>query len=517
MSTSRSLGIALVIALAACARGRPMPEAPMLPAAAAPAPAPSPKSDRCGLARALPKPLRVVAYLTGGRPALDALRRDLRALLDRYVAESSGGVSYEIVDAGKPSNAERVAASGLEPFDVQPEAPGAAPVHGVSGLVLEYDGRVERLKALAPSAAPVLELSIASRISELRALAEGRKRRVGVVTGHGEVPLGEPNLVPDGSGPDLRRILAEHFPLYELVDVDLARTPEGSLAGLDGLLVLQPSVDYTDAELRTIDAFTVRGKSLVVAASAVNLKAGDASMRASLSTHRLDALLRGYGVELRTDAAVDFGQSFDVLVYVSQGARRLRFPAILDVRDDPRFGGASRLLDPTFTPFLKIARVALPFASTLALRPDAQPAVPASGFRVRARTTPKALRLVTSEVDLGPLRKWSAPSDAELAQHAVAVTVEGRLQSAFADARRPGGPPPGSRPSRVLVIASSQLFYNPFVRAAGSSADGDTVRQFAMPYANEVLTNTILVAKATLEWMTMDDDLRACADALSAD
>ncbi len=30
------------------------------------------------------------------------------------------------------------------------------------------------------------------------------------------------------------------------------------------------------------------------------------------------------------------------------------------------------------------------------------------------------------------------------------------------------------------------------------------------PYAQQVLTNTILVAKNTLDWMSMDADLEAC-------
>lgn len=64
------------------------------------------------------------------------------------------------------------------------------------------------------------------------------------------------------------------------------------------------------------------------------------------------------------------------------------------------------------------------------------------------------------------------------------------------------------RSARVLVIASSQFFANPFARAAGGD---EVLEQLAMPYAQQVLTNTILVARNMVEWMTIDDDLVACA------
>lgn len=95
----------------------------------------------------------------------------------------------------------------------------------------------------------------------------------------------------------------------------------------------------------------------------------------------------------------------------------------------------------------------------------------------------------------------------------IAASLEGTLTSAF-------GAAVSAKPSRVLVIASSAFFANPFARAAGSDAPpgqpiaeggaAETAAQIAMPYAQQVITGGILACKNTLDWLTFDDDLGGC-------
>ena len=65
----------------------------------------------------------------------------------------------------------------------------------------------------------------------------------------------------------------------------------------------------------------MKGKSLAIVASAVNVKSGDATMTASLSTHGLEKLLDGYGVEMRKDVLEEFGRPFRVQIGMGQFAR----------------------------------------------------------------------------------------------------------------------------------------------------------------------------------------------------
>ncbi len=85
----------------------------------------------------------------------------------------------------------------------------------------------------------------------------------------------------------------------------------------------------------------------------------------------------------------------------------------------------------------------------------------------------------------------------------MAAVASGKLRSAFPPKRATS-----RGDSRVLVISSSQFFTNPFARAAAPSDSVTT--SLVTPYAQQVLTNTILVAKNTLDWMSMDADLEAC-------
>ena len=80
---------------------------------------------------------------------------------------------------------------------------------------------------------------------------------------------------------------------------------------------------------------------------------------------------------------------------------------------------------------------------------------------------------------------------------------------------------PSGGTARVLVISSSQFFANPFARAGNGPDMGqmggmmpggggdEMLQQLAMPYAQQILTNTILVFKNTLDWVTGDVDLLA--------
>src|SRR5690606_27585946 len=167
-----------------------------------------------------------------------------------------------------------------------------------------------------------LEFWITNKIRQVRDKADEITHRIGVITGKDEIKLSDNNLVPGGrQTPSMKSIIERAFPFYKIEEVDL----KGGDAEIDpelvGIIITQPDKDYTDKELRRIDQFLMRGnKSLAVIASAVNLKAGDATMMATLSTHNLDKLLMGYGVEMKKDAVFDWQRSLRLPVMSFTGA-----------------------------------------------------------------------------------------------------------------------------------------------------------------------------------------------------
>ena len=179
------------------------------------------------------------------------------------------------------------------------------------GLVFKYGSEKETIPIIQPDRADGLEFWISNKIREIRDKADNINHKIGVVTGKDEIKLTDTNLVPAArgqrGGPSIKGIIEQAFPFYKFEDVDLKNGDTEINKELDGLIITQPGKDYTDKELRRIDQFLMEGnKSLVVFASAVNLKAGDATMKATLDTHGLEKLLDGYGIEMKKDAVLDW-------------------------------------------------------------------------------------------------------------------------------------------------------------------------------------------------------------------
>lgn len=479
------------------------------------------------LLRGMKSDMKVEAYVTKGLPKLDAFVRDLRDLLQQYKDAGKGKFDYVIIEAKDEEQKKKAKDAGLQEIqfgegsDTEDKAEFAK---GYMGLVFNYGAERDTIKVLSPDNNQGLEFWITNKIREVRDRGDDIKHKIGVLTGHDEIKLSEPNLVPSNSGqkPTMQGIISQYFPFYQFVDVDLKGGDAEIDESLDGLLVLQPAKDLTEKELRRIDQFVMRGKSLAIVASAVNLKASDATMNASMSTHGLEKLLAGYGVEMRNDVLLDFGRPFRVNVWTQGGPATARFPPLLDVRDDYRFTGEEQLLDTGFAAFFRVPQVPFPFASSLVVHRDKQPEIAPEKFKVLARSTPRTLRETGDNIDLKPLRQWRPKG--EFSQYDIAATLEGTIKTAFPEGDKMGveAPAQSAAPARVLVISSSQFFANPFARAGNGPDMGqmgmmmpmggdETLQQLAMPYAQAILTNTILVLKNTLDWVTGDVDLLAAS------
>ncbi len=171
----------------------------------------------------------------------------------------------------------------------------------------------------------------------------------------------------------MQGIITQNFPFYTFQDVDLKNGDAEISDELDGLLITQPGKDITEKELRRIDQFVMKGKSLAVFASAVNVKANDGTMAATLSTHGLDKLLEGYGVGISQDVVLDRGRCVRVMVPTVGGLAQPEFPQMLEVQDDPRFTGNERLVDTSFPALFRVQDLAVPLASSLVIKTDKQP------------------------------------------------------------------------------------------------------------------------------------------------
>jgi ABC-type uncharacterized transport system involved in gliding motility auxiliary subunit len=477
------------------------------------------------LVGSLKSPLYVDAYVTKGLPKLDAFVRDLTELLNLYQRQGGSKFNYTIIEAKSEEQRQAAKEAGLNdiPFAEGSETgeDQASIAQGYMGLVFKYGSEKDKIPFLSPDRSEGLEFWVSNKIREIRDRNDNLHHKIGVVTGKDEIKLSDSNLVPSqggqGHGPSIKSIIDQAFPFYKLEEVDLKGGDTEISKDLDGLVITQPGKDFTDKELRRVDEFLMQGnKSLVVYASAVNLKQGDGSMKATLATHGLEKLLLGYGVEMKKDAVLDWQRSMRLPVITqSGGAAWIRAPGIIQAQHDARYDDDHQLLDDGFAGFFRVEELSFPFPSTLVAHADKQPE---AKLKVVARTA-AAWAETTDPVDLKISPSWRPKPP--LDQRSIAITVEGTLKAAMGSGDGVEVPAASKEKSRVLVISSAGFLTNPFARSgAGTELGGqfgmmgpvggdEQLQMIAGPYAQKYLTATILSFKNTLDWMSGDSDLIA--------
>ncbi len=484
----------------------------------------------------LKKPVTVKAYVTTGLAKLDSFVRDLDDLMREYERSSGGKFIYRKVVAKSEADKQeakdaqcREAAfgEGTEGGEDQTTI-----TQGHMCLVFLYGDEKDNIPFLNPDSVGGLEFWISNKIREVRDKAEDNHRRIGVIGGHDEIKLTEGNLLPNEGGrppPAIRQVMEQSFPYYKFEDVDLKGGETTIDEQIDALVITQPGKDFTDKELRRIDEFLMKeNKSLVVYASAVNIKASDPKMTATLSTHNLEKLLTGYGVELKKDAVLDWARSVRLPVPTQAGGMTvIRAPALIQAQPSGDLDAEHQMLDNSFIGFFRIEELSFPFPSSLVVDPKKQPG---AEVKVVARTTPAAWVETGDNVDLGIRADWRAKPPLE--QRAIAAAVTGKLKSAMGTGDGVEVPAESKGQSRVLVVASAQFLANPFARAGNGTqmegmghmgmqmppVGGDAgLRMIAPSYAQKYLTNTIIAFKNTLDWATGDSDMVAASAKMLGD
>jgi ABC-type uncharacterized transport system involved in gliding motility auxiliary subunit len=485
------------------------------------------------LLRSMKQDLVVDAYVTKGLPKLDAFVRDLRDLLQEYKNAGKGKFDYTLVEAKDEDTRKKAKDAGLieQPFgEASATDEKAAVTQGFMGLVLRYGEQQDVIKFLPPERTDGLEFWITNKIREIRDKGDDIHHKVGILTGHEELKPSDNDLAPTNMGKvSMQGIITQNFPFYTFQDVDLKGGESEISDELDGLIITQPGKDISEKELRRIDQFVMKGKSLAVFASAVNVKANDATMNATLSTHGLDKLLAGYGIGITQDVVLDRGHDVRVVVPTMGGLAQPDFPAMIEVQDDPRYAGNERLIDTSFPALFRVQDLAVPFASSLVIKADKQPN---AKVQVLMRSSPVAIHLTGETADLKPFQKWALKLKGQTQeQYPLAASTEGTIKTAFPEGDKQGveAPAESVKPARVFVLASAEFMANPFARAGNGPDMGqygammpnlggdEQLLMIAGPYAQQFITGSILVFKNTLDWLSGDTDLLAVSAKILSD
>jgi len=482
----------------------------------------------------LKQQIDVQVYVTRGLAKLDAFVNDLDDLLKEYERAGDGKFRYTLIEAKSDEQREAAKEAGLREaaFGEGSETgeDQASIKQGFMGIVFNYGSERDSIPILSPERTDGLEFWITNKIRELRDKADGQSHRIGVISGKDEIKLTDTNLIPgQGRGdPSMQTLVQHHWPFYKFESVELQGGDSEIDPELAGLIITQPGKVFSPKELRRIDQFVMRGRSLVVFAGAANLKSADASMKASMNLHGLDTLLTGYGIEVYKNVAMDWGRQMRIPMMTHAGGMQwLIVPGIAQVQYTPGESAEKQTLDNGFAAFFRLEELAFPFPSTLALHPDKQPGAEMS---VIARTSSRTTLASGDTVDLRPSAdvKPKPPFD----QHPIAAAVEGNLRRAMDAGSEDEGwevPATSTEKARVLVIASPLFLANPFVHSGkgpdlgpqfammGNIGGDETLLSLSQPYAQKYLTQAIMAFKNTLDWMCGDSDLIATSAKILGD
>ena len=486
--------------------------------------------------------LQVDVYVTRGMAKTDIFVQDLTDLLTEYeqakYKKADGSESppskfkFSIIEPKTEEEKKAAKEEGLqeqllgEDSETQDQTTVAV---GYMGFVIKYGSEKEVIPSWPPDSTNGVEFFLSNKIREVRDRADKLERKFGLITGKDELKISDNAIAPGNQPFNLKQVFQEYFPFYQFEDVDLQNGDAEINKDLVGIIVTQPAKDYTEKELRRIDEFLMLGdKSAVFYVSAVNVKASDKDMKATLNTWGLEKLFDGYGVEMKREVVLDFAGAFRQPAMTQNGQQIwVVAPGITMLTDDGTYEGDEALIDTKFFSFFRMRQIAFPFASPLVVHKDRQPG---AELQVVARSNPRSSVDASDNISLkySDEVKERAPQE----QRNLAVAVTGKIKSAFAGKGEDLGikaNPESPSDSRILIVSSSQFLANPFARAGnpppmppqlqmmGPMGGDRELQMVARPYLDVAFRPMIFSFKNTLDWMSNDSDLVAVSAKLLGD
>lgn len=405
------------------------------------------------------------------KSGLRKLRNSTESLLQEFNEYAQGNIHYRLIDpvAGGDDTTRALILDSLARMGIQPMTQIAQSKKGeeqsqrivIPAAIVKYKDRqlpVDLLKGVQRSregqspeqlyvnAENLLEYKFASTIEKL---ITDTLPAVGYLMGNGE-PL-------DYRVFSLIQTLRENF-RFGIVQLDSVPFIPSQL---NVLLMVKPSLKFTDDEKRKLDQFVMRGGSLICLID--NLYAESDSLQSNRETIaydrglNLDDLLFHYGVRINQDLVEDMQSASINLVVGMQGGKPqfqlLPWP-YYPLLDGNPLSLITKNLDPVFSKFTNsIDTVKAPdIVKTILLQ-----------------TSPNARTISTPAlISLEAVKTASDPKLFQQSHIPVAVLLEGKFKSLYAN-----------RISAVLRDSLDRFYHQPFLDAAEKSArfivcgDGD--------------------------------------------
>ncbi len=400
----------------------------------------------------LKSPVKVTAYFTENLPPpFSDNARYVKDLLEEYRAASGGNVSFEFLDPmaqetqedkaikkevkrdifgrsvrEKTSVETELEALGVQPVEVRVfEEDQAQTKRAYMGVVVRYGEQQEALPVVQDTS--TLEYDLTTMV---RRLVRTKQPVIGVVQGHGEPSVEQ----------DLSKLAEVLKPNYELRAVTLGT--DAVADDIDALLIIGPKQNYSDDELKAVDAFVMKGKAVGFFIDRQNVDYQ--SFQATPIETNVDQLVAAYGVEVGSQLVGDVDCA-SLSVQEKRGFMTIQMPLKYPFIPMPKaLEGDS--------PMTKgIADITLPFAVPLYPK-----TVDGVEIKVLAKSSAKSWIEDASPETLNPRRDYNTAQIGFTGPYNLIAQARGTLPS-FAD-----GSKKSSAEARMIVMGTAGVL-NPAV------------------------------------------------------
>lgn len=409
----------------------------------------------------------VTAYFTESLPApYSSNARYVRDLLEEFRAASKGKVAFEFIDPSAQETAadkeakrevkrdifgrsfreqtsveKELAAAGIQPVEIRViEEDQQQTKRAWMGLVVKHQEKKEVIPVVRGIEGLEYELTLL-----IRKLTRTRTPVVGVLQGHGEVPLEKLQVLQNAVGE-----------MWELRPATLAGKDRFD-SSFDALFVIGPKTALPPAELKALDQFLMSGKSVALFLDTVQVDLR--TFNPENVTHGMTEWLSTWGVTIGNQLVADV-DSATINVSERRGSFVVQmpvpYPFLPMVKhlegDSPISKGLSEVL--------------FPFATEVSVK-----APEGLQGQVLAQSSKKSW-LEASPPNIDPRRDWRNETMPTLnGPHPLMVQLSGKFRSHYAaEAATSGGGSPvlaeSTTDAHLVVVGTSGVVLDDFLSSS---------------------------------------------------
>jgi len=367
--------------------------------------------------------VNIKAYFSTDLPSQYVnLKQEVGDILDEYVSYSGGKLKVEfIAPANDQTTQQDLYMQGIPQLQFNAlENDKYQVVNGYLGMVIKYGDKTQAIPVIQDTNG--LEYEVTSAIKKV---TSNQIAAIGFWQGNGTADTtNEISTAYKGLGQ-----------LYDVRSVDFA-TDKTIPSDLNTLIIVGPTQKFTDDELKAIDAFVMRGGSLMVLLDGVTVSN---NLTANKNDPSLNKLLTAYGVTVNNDLVLDASNGIASFTqgFMSFATNYPFWPKV--IKQD---------FDQTNVATAKLESVVLPWVSSLSIQPDK---TKENNVSYLMKTTNRA-RLETDNFNLNPQANFS--SLGQTGQYDLAVAISGKFISAYNQAT--------SGSARLIVVGDSDFIHDNF-------------------------------------------------------